>query len=600
MYFAYGWPKVALTDLPAGDTYVYLHATEKYLFAVSRTCVQLWTGGLHRIKLSECIRNEEDVKQEGWHMAALWSPAKATLAILTSENYLHLYAIHSWKDTLLHPSCNSAAKDIQKVDIYLRNSIRMESEARALSLTGDSRLLLVGFADGTVASLSWNGKMREVAYPLDDATDFYDDFFAAEDEPSPSPRMPPYRPAGAQQHSSGGLSPLPESQPWQDTLPPPYLTPDFLPADSITSQSGNPPPPATTPAGGNSFASLGPGPGASGGSSSNSLFAPAAASAAALSQPPPGRAYSGIPPSELSRAIVQMSYCEASKQVVMVLADGACAVCSTAEGGLSPLPELCFGRWLCGPAQQAVYAQVCARAQLIAVGRENGEVELFRLHRTANGSPGGPDSHPGGFPGSGGSGGASGGAAGAALEPPVRTLSLESWGHKVQQTGPVAQIEWSPDGRALAVGYAGQGVVVWSPSGCRLMCSLRQPPPGALSAFPSLASRGLSAQPSLARRSMNAPEHSSRSLLLPRTPASTLGGAPPGPPPQVPLDGGVSALCWGPMGYQLSVAEVGGGGGLGLGAGGGGGLVEVVFAHSLPGQHRVARGGLGSGAADEE
>lgn len=71
---------------------------------------------------------------------------------------MHLYAIHTWKETLL-PSCNFAAKDIQKVDIYLRSSIRMDSESRALSLTGDGRHLLVGFADGTVASLSWLGKV---------------------------------------------------------------------------------------------------------------------------------------------------------------------------------------------------------------------------------------------------------------------------------------------------------------------------------------------------------------------------------------------------------------------------------------------------------
>ena len=32
------------------------------------------------------------------------------------------------------------------------------------------------------------------------------------------------------------------------------------------------------------------------------------------------------------------------------------------------------------------------------------------------------------------------------------------------------QLEWSPDSRVLAVGYQRQGLTVWSPSGCRLMC----------------------------------------------------------------------------------------------------------------------------------
>ncbi|GLC73770.1 hypothetical protein PLESTF_001417100 [Pleodorina starrii] len=527
MYFAYGWPRVPFTNLPPNDTYIYLRATEKYLFAVSRTCVQLWTGGLYRIKLSECVRTEEDVKQEGLHIAALWSPAKATLAVLTSENHLHLYAIHLWKDNLLHSSCNVGHKDIQKADIYLKSSIRMDSETRALSITGDSRLLLVSFADGTVASLSWSGKMKEVAYPLDDATELG-------------------LPAGADgplgEHAGGRPA-----------------------ADAGASSELDP------------HQSAAAGRSTGGGSSSAFAAAAAAASAAAL---PPGAAGGGAgmdfggggaAPPELSRAIVQMSYCEHSKQVVMVLADGACAVCGTSESGLSPLPEMCFGRWLCGPQQQAVCAQVSAQAQLIAVGRDNGDVELFRLYRTAIESqadvPGSPSS-----------------VAGAPWEPPVRTLSLDNWGHKSQQTGPVATVEWSPDGRALAVGYAGQGVVVWSPSGCRLMCSLRQPPPS-LSTYPSAASRGLiSQQVSFASRGLGwGLQHASSSGL--------------GPQPQAPLDGAVSALCWGPMGYQLEVAEVGGGGGM---PGTSGGLTEVTFAHSLPGNHRVARGGMGSSLADEE
>lgn len=152
-------------------------------------------------------------------------------------------------------------------------------------------------------------------------------------------------------------------------------------------------------------------------------------------------------------------------------------------------------------------------------------------------------------------------------------------------------MEWSPDGRALAVAYSGQGVVVWSPSGCRLMCSLRQPPPS-LSAFPSTASRAISHQISSVSRSTQATGNSVRGL------AASSAQQPPGPAPHVPMDGGISALSWGPMGYQLSLAEVGGG--LGIGAGSGGALLELTFAHSLAGHHRVARGGLGTSTIDEE
>ncbi len=170
------------------------------------------------------------------------------------------------------------------------------------------------------------------------------------------------------------------------------------------------------------------------------------------------------------------------------------------------------------------------------------------------------------------------------------------------------QLEWSPDCRALAVGYGGQGVVVWSPSGCRLMCSLRQPGPS-LSTAPSSASRLgslISHQPSLRamlnRQSLD-PAGSVGSMMLspaasglPAAVAARLGGtAGAGSSgPVAPLDGSVTALCWGPMGYQLAVAEVGGGGA-------GGSLAEVLFAHSLPHHHRVVYSGAGvaTGAGDE-
>jgi len=38
--------------------------------------------------------------------------------------------------------------------------------------------------------------------------------------------------------------------------------------------------------------------------------------------------------------------------------------------------------------------------------------------------------------------------------------------------GPPAR--WAPDNRALAVGWRRSGLGLWSPSGCRLVCSLRQ------------------------------------------------------------------------------------------------------------------------------
>ncbi|KXZ55895.1 hypothetical protein GPECTOR_2g1446 [Gonium pectorale] len=436
----------------------------------------------------------------------------------------------------------------------------MDSESRALSITGDGRLLIVGFADGTVASLSWSGKMREVSYPLDDATDFGAEGYPDAEQLDQLGR----RMDALNTQSSGPLATPPGEQQQQRR-------------DTVGTQP-------TTPGAGGTGATA---------------FASAATVPVGL-YTTYGRAVGALlPPSQLSRAIVQMRYCELSGQVVMVLADGAAAVCGAGEGGLSPLSDLSFGRWLCGPAQQAVCAQVGARAQLIAVGRESGEVALYRLYRTAIGSHGAQDGGMSPF----NSGPLPEAYDGAAWEPPVRVLSLESWGHKVQQTGPVSQIEWSPDGRALAVGYAGQGVVVWSPSGCRLMCSLRQPgPTSILSPLPSFLPRGtISHQTSMAGRGGDAgrstlspvPSMGGAGFSGPRSYNGVATAAGPQISPQVPLDGGVSALCWGPGGYQLEVGELGA-------AYSGGSLLELHFAHSLPGQHRVARGGLGSSLADEE
>ncbi|AQK55982.1 Quinoprotein amine dehydrogenase beta chain-like [Zea mays] len=46
--------------------------------------------------------------------------------------------------------------------------------------------------------------------------------------------------------------------------------------------------------------------------------------------------------------------------------------------------------------------------------------------------------------------------------------------YSVEDTGPVACISWTPDNCALAVGWKFRGLTVWSVSGCRLMCTIRQ------------------------------------------------------------------------------------------------------------------------------
>lgn len=46
--------------------------------------------------------------------------------------------------------------------------------------------------------------------------------------------------------------------------------------------------------------------------------------------------------------------------------------------------------------------------------------------------------------------------------------------YSMEDTGPVSCIAWTPDNCAFAVGWKFRGLAVWSVSGCRLMCTIRQ------------------------------------------------------------------------------------------------------------------------------
>ena len=61
-----------------------------------------------------------------------------------------------------------------------------------------------------------------------------------------------------------------------------------------------------------------------------------------------------------------------------------------------------------------------ALAQLLAVGLNSGEVALYKLWATKTGEP-------------------------------LRLISLADWGYEPEVTGSVADLQWSPDNRALAV-----------------------------------------------------------------------------------------------------------------------------------------------------
>ena len=131
-----------------------------------------------------------------------------------------------------------------------------------------------------------------------------------------------------------------------------------------------------------------------------------------------------------SICIEGLDYSPQLKTLGVVLADGRCAICRTADSGLAPAEQLEFSHWVCGAGSGATCLGIAPDAQLIAVGLTNGEVALYKLY----GHKGGRFSIDG-----------------SQADPPVRVVSLVDWGYGPEATGSVADLKWSPDNRAFAV-----------------------------------------------------------------------------------------------------------------------------------------------------
>ena len=80
----------------------------------------------------------------------------------TTKNILHLYSIHVWKEALL-PGSNTLARDILQADVYLRSSSKIEVDGDATCVTGDGRLIVIGFNNGVLATYTWQGKVFDLA-----------------------------------------------------------------------------------------------------------------------------------------------------------------------------------------------------------------------------------------------------------------------------------------------------------------------------------------------------------------------------------------------------------------------------------------------------
>ena len=192
MYFAYGWPKaLAVGDAGFKQDVVSLTLDSDFCLIVFTGSAQVWAGGQHRIRLGKLDRSQQSIKVEGVNKCAYWCSSRRLLAVLVStdcdlpsplmltvevspygsrsdmcqccmqtyNNYLHIYGMHSCKESVLQGAGIPGMQDLKHVDIFLQHSIVVESAAAATCLVGDSRSILLGLSDGTCQVFSWQSKV---------------------------------------------------------------------------------------------------------------------------------------------------------------------------------------------------------------------------------------------------------------------------------------------------------------------------------------------------------------------------------------------------------------------------------------------------------
>jgi len=210
-----------------------------------------------------------------------------------------------------------AAGALRRCDLYLQHSIALEQAgAHANDVAGDSRSLLVAFADGACQLFSWQGQLRGLVKPLAALAD--GGGRGAPPGARLSSRAASAELAGGYRAGGGGSA-------------------------AAAGRAGSPP--RATGLGGHATAmragSLGgtaPPLGALGRRSSSSKEAGGGGDA----------------------CIEAVDYAPGVRALALVLADGRCALCRAADGGLAPVEQLAFTRWVCGPGSGALCVRIGA------------------------------------------------------------------------------------------------------------------------------------------------------------------------------------------------------------------------------------------------
>ena len=282
--------------------------------------------------------------------------------------------------------------------------------------------------------------------------------------------------------------------------------------------------------------------------------------------------------------VIKAHYSSSTSILACILADGRCALCQTLEGSQTALETLKFMCWLWTPLGEGFSSAVSIeeKSGMLALGLTDGKVALYNLSTvqkmgryagtplsragssvfTVDGQPSTPTTpirtHE------------------MSNIEPLRILSISDWGYSSGVVGAAALLEWSPDGRVLAVGYSKRGIAVWTPTGCRVMTTLPQQATGDQQNFIHTQTAE-EKEDGLPIEMPSLPDESSS--LLPRR-----------DPPQsseILQGGGIHGLAWSCHGYTLLVAE----------SSAPQSLVEIAFVKSALGQghhHTTAQMGATS------